>query len=81
MLEELCNGEVIEKKRYLLPYAGHVWEIDLFEGKNRGLIVAEIELSDENEIFKKPEWITEEVSYDPKYRNSNLIVHPYSSWK
>jgi len=81
MLEELCNGDVIKKKRYLFPYEGHLWEIDIFEGSNEGLIIAEIELSDENETFTKPEWITKEVSYDPKYRNSNLITYPYVEWK
>jgi adenylate cyclase len=81
MLEELCNTAIIEKKRYLLPYGKHTWEIDVFEGNNQGLIVAEIELSDENEIFSKPEWISKEVSYDTKYRNSNLIQYPYSNWK
>jgi len=81
MLEELCNSTVIIKKRYLIPYEGHTWEVDVFEGNNKGLIVAEIELSDENETFSKPDWITEEVSYDPRYRNSNLISYPYSSWK
>jgi adenylate cyclase len=81
MLEELCNTAIIEKKRYLLHYGKHTWEIDIFEGNNQGLIVAEIELSDENETFSKPEWISKEVSYDTKYRNSNLIQYPYSNWK
>ncbi len=80
MLDEFCEGSVIEKKRYLIPYKEHIWEIDIFEGENEGLIVAEIELSAENEAFARPEWITEEVSYDPKYRNSNLIAYPYSRW-
>ena len=81
MLDEFCEGSVIEKKRYLVPYEGHTWEIDIFEGENEGLIVAEIELSDENEAFAKPEWVTREVSSDPKYRNSNLIMHPYTRWE
>jgi adenylate cyclase len=81
MLEELCIKTLIEKKRYVVPYEDHLWEIDIFEGSNEGLIIAEIELSDESETFSKPEWVTKEVSHDPKYRNSNLITHPYSSWK
>ena len=81
MLEELCSTAVIEKKRYHLNYQGHLWEIDIFEGTNRGLIVAEIELSHEDETFLKPEWVTQEVSSDVRYRNSNLITHPYSLWQ
>ena len=81
MLQELCASPLIEKKRYLIPYEGHTWELDIFEGDNAGLIVAEIELNDEDEVFKKPPWATKDVSFDPRYRNSNLITHPYSLWK
>jgi len=81
MLQELCTSPLIEKKRYLVPYEGHTWELDIFEGDNAGLIVAEIELNTENEIFKKPSWVTKEVSFDPRYRNSSLITYPYSLWK
>ena len=80
MLSELCAKPLIEKRRYLIPYRGHTWELDIFEGENAGLIVAEIELGDENEVFEKPRWITEEVSFDPRYRNANLITHPFSKW-
>ncbi|AKF24952.1 adenylate cyclase [Sulfurovum lithotrophicum] len=80
MLQELCVPPLIEKKRYLILYRGHTWELDLFEGDNAGLIVAEIELDDENEAFEKPPWVSQEVSFDPRYRNANLITHPYSRW-
>ena len=80
ILQELCIKPFIEKKRYLIEYAGHTWELDIFEGENKGLIVAEIELECENEPFEKPEWVTEEVSDDPRYRNANLIKHPYKNW-
>lgn len=60
---------------------GHVWEIDEFLGVNKGLIVAEIELGSEDEAFEKPDWIGEEVSGDPRYFNSNLVAHPYSTWE
>lgn len=80
MLQELCIKPFIEKKRYLIEHAGHTWELDIFEGENEGLIVAEIELECENELFEKPEWVTEEVSDDPRYRNANLIKHPYKNW-
>ncbi len=80
MLSELCMHPLIEKKRYFLPFEGHTWEVDVFEGDNAGLIVAEIELEAEDEHFSLPEWVTEEVSHDPKYRNSNLITSPFSVW-
>ena len=80
ILSELCIHPLIEKKRYLIPFKGHTWEVDVFEGENSGLIIAEIELKEEAETFTLPEWVTQEVSYDPKYRNSNLIISPYSEW-
>ena len=57
-----------------------VWEIDEFHGVNEGLIVAEIELKSEDQAFEKPAWIGEEVSGDPRYYNSMLVAHPYSTW-
>jgi len=80
ILNELCAHPFIEKTRYLIPYGDHTWELDIFEGDNQGLVVAEIELSNENETFELPDWTTEEVSYDRKYRNSNLITHPFCNW-
>ena len=80
ILNELCAHPLIEKTRYLIPYGDHTWELDIFEGDNKGLVVAEIELSSENETFELPDWTTEEVSYDRKYRNSNLITHPFCNW-
>ncbi len=77
---KLCEKPIIEKKRYLIVYAQKTWEIDEFEGDNKGLIVAEIELNDENEAINLPDWIGEEVTTDPKYYNANLIKTPYSSW-
>ena len=80
ILNELCAHPLIEKTRYLIPYGVHTWELDIFEGDNEGLVVAEIELSSENEVFELPAWVTEDVSYDTKYRNSNLIAHPFCEW-
>jgi adenylate cyclase len=80
MLENLCDNYIIEKKRYKIKYADHIWEVDEFTGHNDGLYLAEIELSDENESFEKPAWIGEEVSLDPKYHNSNLSKKPYCQW-
>lgn len=81
--KEMINlfGEVnIEKKRYEIKINNHIWEVDVFEGDNQGLILAEIELATENEIFTKPHWITEEVSSNPKYFNSNLQKCPFNNW-
>lgn len=80
MLEQLAEKPVIEKKRYKILLDGLIWEIDEFLGVNAGLIVAEIELADENQTFSKPAWIGAEVSADPRYFNSNLVKHPYTTW-
>ena len=70
----------IEKMRYKVDFKGHLWEVDEFFGENEGLIIAEIELSDEKEEFTKPVWTGEEVTSDFRYYNSYLIDHPFSSW-
>ena len=80
MLKNLCIQPIIEKYRYKVEYHGFIWEIDEFLGENQGLIVAEIELEHENQAFDKPDFIGEEVSDNPRYRNSNLVKHPYQSW-
>jgi CYTH domain-containing protein len=80
MLDTLCEQPIIEKKRYKIPRDGFTWEIDEFGGVNQGLIVAEIELEDENQEFSKPDWIGEEVTGDPRYFNSNLIANPFTTW-
>ncbi len=81
LLKELCDKPLIEKQRYAIPYAGKVWEVDVFGGENEGLVIAEIELTSESEKIAKPEWVGEEVSGDPKYFNSNLVKYPYLKWK
>jgi len=80
MLETLAERPIIEKKRYQIPFAGLTWEIDEFFGVNAGLIVAEVELEDEQQIFQKPDWVGKEVTGDSRYFNSNLIRYPYSRW-
>jgi len=80
MLDDLCEKPLIIKKRYKTEYKGFVWEVDEFLGENQGLIIAELELESENQVFIKPEWIGKEVTGDPKYFNSNLIHRPYSKW-
>lgn len=80
MLDTLCKHPLIEKVRYTVAVAPHTWEIDVFEGENAGLVVAEIELGNENEAFDKPEWLGDEVTDDPRYFNSNLVENPYRTW-
>ena len=76
----LCEPSIIVKRRYIVDDAGSRWEVDVFEGDNEGLIVAEIELQSEDEKFNKPEWLGEEVSYDTRYYNSKLSKCPYKYW-
>ena len=80
-LINLSQGEVIHKTRSVIEYENKTWEVDEFHGKNKGLWLAEIELTDEQEDFIKPNWVMEEVSKDKKYYNSYLCLHPYSIWK
>ena len=79
-LLKLCLPPLLEKHRHHVTHAGRVWEIDEFAGTNEGLVVAEIELTDTDEIFDIPPWIGAEVSHLPRYYNSNLAAHPYSEW-
>jgi len=81
MLDELCERPLIAKTRYRVPFGGLVWEIDEFHDENEGLVVAEVELSDAGQRFDRPAWIGTEVSGDPRYFNSNLILHPYRTWQ
>ena len=76
----LCLRPLVEKTRYVIKYAGKRWEVDEFHGDNYGLILAEIELSREDEPIDIPPWIGQEVSGDPRYFNSSLSEHPYTEW-
>ena len=80
-LMKLCEPGVIDKTRYLVDVGGHTYEVDEFYGDNDGLVVAEIELSSEDEDFIRPEWLGEEVTGDVKYYNSMLMKHPYKNWQ
>jgi CYTH domain-containing protein len=80
LLAELCEHPPIEKTRYKISFGGLVWEVDEFSGENEGLIIAEVELSDEEQEIKLPEWIGEEVTGDPRYLNANLVKFPYRRW-
>ncbi len=80
MLDSLCPKPLIEKFRYKINLDDLTWEVDEFLGENEGLIIAEIELKDENQTINIPHWIEREVN-DQKYFNSYLIKHPYSQWE
>lgn len=80
MLKNLCDKPIIEKTRYDISVADHIWELDVFAGDNEGLWVAEVELASESESFAKPDWAGPEVTGDVRYYNSSLIEHPYKDW-
>ena len=77
----LCEDGVIDKIRYEIPFGKHLYEVDVFEGDNKGLIIAEIELNEENESFEKPNWLGAEVTGDDRYYNASLSVSSYKNWK
>ena len=79
-LISMCPYPMIEKTRHVVEYQGKIWEVDEFHADNEGLTVAEIELDDENEVFKSPPWLGEEVTADYRYLNSNLAKNSFCSW-
>lgn len=80
MLRELCSGPIVEKTRYRVRHGGQDWEVDVFEGDNAGLVVAEIELEAEDQTITLPEWAGEEITHDVRYYNSNLATTPFNRW-
>jgi CYTH domain-containing protein len=78
---KIFAGNVIEKVRYKIKYEGKLWEVDVFREDNYGLILAEIELQNEDEEFTVPEWVLKEVTGDERYYNSYLSKHPYKEFK
>ena len=80
ILETLCQPPLIEKTRHRLPLGPVVWEIDEFWGDNQGLIVAEVELTDPDQVIERPDWLGTEVTNDLRYQNSNLARHPFTTW-
>lgn len=80
MLDQLCIEKAIKKTRHLVPYKGKIWEIDVFDDANTGLIVAEIELSTEDESFALPPWVGPEVTDDPRFLNTSLSKMPFCEW-
>ena len=81
ILDRLCERPLIEKTRHTQRVGNNVWEIDVFHGENDGLIIAEIELSFEDETFEHPPWLGKDVSEDPRYFNSNLSRNPFKNWR
>lgn len=77
----LCEPGAVDKVRYLVPVGQHTYEVDVFAGDNQGLVVAEVELQSEQEVFSKPAWLGEEVTGQNRYYNSMLSQHPYNTWK
>jgi len=76
----LCEPTIIEKTRYLIKVGYHTFEVDEFAGENSGLVVAEIELNSEDEVFEKPNWLSKEVTGDLKYYNSSISKLPFINW-
>lgn len=80
MIRDLVIGN-LNKIRYKITFQNKLWEVDQFLGKNEGLLLAEIELKNEEEDFIIPDWIDKEVTEDERYYNSNLVMNPYQDWK
>lgn len=79
-LLKLCEKGVIKKTRYLIKSGKHTFEVDVFKGKNKGLIIAEVELTHEDEDFNKPNWLGKEVTGEIEYYNSKLSKTPFKNW-
>jgi len=80
-LLSICEPGFIKKTRFDVVVGKHTFEVDEFYGENEGLVIAEVELSSEDEVYKKPDWLGEEVTGDLKYYNSMLVKHPFIRWK
>lgn len=80
-LLKLASEPQIVKNRYHVTVGDHIWEVDEFFNENAGLVVAEIELASEDEVFELPDWIGAEVSLDHRYMNSSLAAHPFCLWE
>lgn len=77
---KLCEGFIISKTRFIVMHGHHRWELDIFEAENEGLVIAEIELGSEDEVFDLPEWAGEELSHDPRFSNAALSRIPWSQF-
>jgi CYTH domain-containing protein len=79
-LLKLCLPGIIDKTRFEIPAGNHIFEVDVFEGENKSLIIAEVELKNENDSFEKPDWLGKEVTGDVRYYNSYLVTQPFLMW-
>ncbi len=75
-----CEKSILEKIRYEVPVGKHIFEVDEFSGNNKGLVMAEVELNSEDEVFEKPDWLGKEVTGDVRYYNSQLSKMPFANW-
>lgn len=80
-LLRICEPGIIDKKRWLVPVGKHTFEVDEFFGENEGLVMAEVELSDENEAYERPSFLGREVTGDRRFYNSCLRLHPFKEWR
>lgn len=80
-LMQLCEPGIIDKTRYLVRYGNHLFEVDEFYGENEGLVMAEVELAHEDELFEHPPFLGKEVTGDVRYYNSHLMKHPFKDWE
>lgn len=80
LLDRVCRRLLIEKTRHILDHGGATWEIDVFEGDNGGLVVAEVELDHESRLLEKPTWAGKEVTGDSRYYNASLVSRPFRDW-
>jgi adenylate cyclase len=79
-LLEICEPGIIDKERYFVELGRHIFEIDEFFLDNDGLVIAEVELDNEYDLFEKPHWLGEEVTGQKKYYNSSLVKNPFRNW-
>jgi CYTH domain-containing protein len=80
LLDQVCLQPIVAKRRYAVSAGGQSWVVDVFEGENEGLVVAEVELGDEAERVEPPAWAGDEVTADTRYANARLVHHPYRTW-
>lgn len=81
MMERFCPKQYVEKTRHYVRHQHSVWEVDVFEGLNQGLVLAEIELESVSDSISLPDWVGEEVSTEARYLNNNLAVKPFQTWQ
>ena len=79
-LLQMCLTPLVEKTRHRVNFAGRTWEVDVFSGANRGLVLAEVEIEAPDAHVMLPPWLGAEVTDDHRYANANLAVRPFTTW-